>query len=539
MRATGGIRFLIAFGSVAAAIAPVLGAQATRADSLPSTLFLSVGSRSESYFRYAQTLGMAPLMPWSIRPLSPGAVDLLADSGGGKTYVHAARTVHRSGGVIWQVVPLTGSFWYNSTYPFGWNDGAVWRGRGATVAVEGGVTARWKVVSATLDPAGFLTENRAFALMPILAPYTTPYADPLGTPNIDRPQRFGDRPYGRLTGGQSTIRVDALGLAAGVSTANQWIGPMSEWPFLLSNNAAGFPHFFAGSSSPWNVGVGKIHGRIFYGGLSQSAYMSSPDTITGRFITGVQGSFSPRFLTGLEIGAARVFEYAWPRRGAGWRDFRKPLEAFLKENVKPDSGLAENQSADNQLVSIFARWVLPGSGFEAYGEFGRDDHSWNARDAIAEPEHAATYGIGLRKAWLAESGVLTGLRAEIFSMEASTLLRARPQGLWYGHTYTRQGHTEMGQVLGAGFAAVSGGGSMMALERFSADGEGSSLSLTRMVMHERNLYPSVDVEYALAAERTRRTGSVRVTYGLTGVYNMNRYFRADVGNVMLTLGLAW
>jgi hypothetical protein len=314
---------------------------------------------------------------------------------------------------------------------------------------------------------------------------------------------------------------------------------MTEWPFLLSNNASGFPHFFAGSSSPWNIGIGKIHGRIFYGGLSQSAYMSDPDTVTsGRFITGVMGTFSPAFLPGLEIGAGRIFEYAWPTNGISWHDLRKPFETFLKEHVKGDPNLG-TQSADNQLASIFARWVLPHSGLETYGEFGRDDHNQNARDAIAEPDHDATYGLGLRKAWLSPDGTVTGFRAEVLNMEQSTLARARAQGLWYGHTFTRQGHTEMGQVLGAGFAAIEGAGSMIGLERFSPGGASSSLSLTRMIMRVRTTEPAADVEYALAAERTRSAGPVRITTGLTAVYNLNRYFTADVGNVMVNCSIRW
>jgi hypothetical protein len=508
------------------------------ADSLPPTLFMPVGSSAENYVRYMQTLGLVDLTQWTIRPVSPRSLALLLEGGAVRSHFDRDRPVHRTGGFIWQVLPISGSFWYNSTYPFGWNDGAVWRGRGVTAAAEGGVAVRWKALSATVDPSGFLAENRAFPLIPISSTATTPFAD-VQFFNIDRPQRFGNKSYGQLSGGQTTIRIDALGMTAGVSTANQWIGPMSEWPFLLGNNAGGFPHFFAGSSSPWNVGIGTIHGRIFYGGLSQSAYMSNPDTISGRLISGVQGSFSPRFLRGLEIGAGRIFEYAWPTRGFGSRDFRKPLESFLKEHVPPDPGLHVNQSADNQLASVFARWVLPSSGFEVYGEFGRDDHNWNGRDAILEPDHDATYGLGLRKAWLGDNGATIGLRCEIFNMETSTLARARAQGMVYGHTYSRQGHTEMGQILGAGFAAISGGGSMLQVDRFLPNGEQASVSLTRMVTREQNAEPSVDLQYALAAERTRRIASLHVSYGVTGVYNVNRYFAADVGNVMLSASLRW
>ena len=501
--------------------------------------FISIGSARESYLRYAQTLGLASVASWVIRPLSPVALGELADSSGALAYLKTS-PVRAIGDLKWQTVPVTASVWYNTTYPFGWNDGAVWRGRGATGAIEGGVDLRWRFLSATLDPMAFIAENRAFPFKTFSAD-ANPFADPI-TPYIDRPQRFGDKSYGQITPGQSTVRLDGLGVSAGVSTANMWIGPMGEWPFLLSNNAAGFPHVFAGSSSPWNIGIGRIHGRIVYGGLTQSAFTNEPDTAPGRIISGIFGSFSPRFLPGLEIGFGRVFEYRWPPRGFSSRDFRKPFEAFLKEKVNSDETAvlgAQNQSSDNQLASVFARWVMPHSGFEVYGEFGRDDHNWNGRDAILEPDHIATYGLGLRKAWLNASGRLTGVRAEILNMEQSTLARARPQGSFYEHTATKQGHTQMGQVLGAGFAATSAAGSLLAIDRFTPSGESSSYSLTRMVTRESDFAPRPEVEYALALERTRSTGGFHLTYGLTAVYDFNRDFSADVGNVMTTLRVRW
>jgi hypothetical protein len=507
--------------------------------SLPMTLSLPVGSPAENYLRYAQTLGVSRLEPWGLRPLTPGMMQSQADSGPFSRLVGAQR-VRRQGDFVWQVLPVSATIWYNSTYPFGWNDGPAWRGRGATVAADGGVAARWKVLSVTLDPTGFISENRAFEMMPTGLATSIPYADPLNPTGIDRPQRFGDRRYGKLDWGQSTARADAFGIAVGASTANQWIGPMGEWPFLLGNNAAGIPHVFAGSSSPWNVGIGRIHGRLFYGDLRQSAFSNQPDSTGRRLTSGIMGVFMPRFLPGLEIGAGRMFEYRWPAKGFSSRDLRKPLEAFLKEHVVGDSTIPEpNSSQDNQLAALFARWVLPGSGFEAYGELGREDHSWNGRDAILEPDHSATYGLGVRKAWRSPDGALTGLRAEVLNMEISTLFRARSEGAIYAHAFTLQGHTHMGQVLGAGFAPLSGGGAMLGLERFLPNGQTSSISLTRMVIREREVNSSVEVQYALATDRTQRVGSVSVVYGLTAVYDMNRYFRADVGNVMLTLGLRW
>jgi hypothetical protein len=509
-----------------------------------STLVIDVGSETENYLRYLQSRGEAPPSQWTVRTFGPREVDaLLSRATSAEPLRSFEHPVHEQGRLRWQVAPLTGDGWYNTGFPFGENDGAVWRGRGLTVAAQWGVALRYGVLSVSVKPIAFWAENRDFPLMANRQTGALIYADALAPLNIDRPQRFGASSYARLDPGQSSIRIDAFGLAAGISTANEWWGPMSEWPFLLGNNAAGFPHVFAGSSTPWNVGIGRIHGRVVYASLEQSDYTSI--TVSGgrRFAAGIIASFMPRGIDGLEIGAARFFHEPWPDSGIGWRELRKPFEAFLKANVALDPGAGAGGNPDNQLASFFARWVFPSNGLEVYGEFGRDDHNRDTQDLLLEPDHDATLGLGVRKSWRRDDGGLTGLRVELFDLDPSTLGRNRGEGDKYTHSITRQGHTQRGQVLGAGFAAINGTGSQLAYERYAANQEKLLISLTRMVVRERvataTVPPSLDVQYALAAERTRRVGPIGVSYGLTGVYEMNRYFQADVGNVMATVRVAW
>lgn len=515
-------------------------AQQAPDSSAPATLVLDVASETENHLRYLQTLGGAPLGQWSIRGFAPAEVRALVAPGTLRSF---ERPVQHLGNVDWQVRPLIADAWYNSDFAFGQNDGAVWRGRGLTTALRGGVALRAGPLSVVLQPMVFRAENRGFAMMSNGRQDSLAYGDPLRPTGIDRPQRFGDGAYGRLDPGQSTIRLDAFGVSVGVSTANEWWGPMSTWPYILSDNAAGFPHAFAGSSSPWDVGVGRIHGRVLYGELSQSDYTNVTVASGRRFAAGAIGSFMPRGLSGLEIGVARFFEQPWPAGGIGWAELRKPINPFLKVNVAGDSGLINNSSLDNQLVSIFARWTFPASGLEIYGEFGRDDHSWDSRDLTMEPDHAATLGLGMRKAWRAADGRVTGLHAELFDLDPSALGRNRNQGSKYANAGTRQGHTQRGQVLGAGFAAINGAGSMLAWERYSPNDEKLHLALSRMVVRERaataTIAPSIDVQYALTGEHTRRLGRLGITYGLTAVYELNRYFQDDAVNVQPSLRVVW
>jgi hypothetical protein len=173
---------------------PAAAQNGARADSTAQTLFLPVGSPAENYLRYAQTLGLVPLTPWTVRALTPAQVDML----GTRASLSGAREPRRIGDLTWQLLPVSGTLWYNSTYPYGWNDGAVWRGRGATAALDGGIALRWKAFSATVDPIAFVAENRGFPLMAVSRPTSSQFADPAFPNNIDRPQRFGDRTYAHL-----------------------------------------------------------------------------------------------------------------------------------------------------------------------------------------------------------------------------------------------------------------------------------------------------------------------------------------------------
>jgi hypothetical protein len=103
------------------------------------TRWLSPGSDAESYLRSLQTLGLVPLHPWSVRGFSAREARLLAprDSAGpwGSSPVLMDR-VHRLGGLRLRAAPASLNAWYNTAFPFGMNDGAVWAGRGLTAAVS-------------------------------------------------------------------------------------------------------------------------------------------------------------------------------------------------------------------------------------------------------------------------------------------------------------------------------------------------------------------------------------------------------------------
>jgi len=385
----------------------------------------TAGSETERYLRVLQTAGLAPLYPWSIRAFSPREIDrLVPDSAGHPWAARLAPAGPLHGPQLHLLRPGLRTV-YNSAFPQGSNDGAVWAGRGATVAATAGFAFRWGALSVRVEPQVIWAENRSFALAANGQADSLRFDDPQNPLSIDLPQRFGDGSLTRIDPGQSTARLDVAGFAAGVSTANQQWGPAEDLPLLLGTNAAGFPHAFLGTSSPWRVGIGRVHGRLVWGSLSQSDFSAVTGHGSRRFMTGLLGVFTPRGLDGLEIGGARFFHTAWPDGGLRFSDFTEPFQSLFKQGVaETGEGPDDRSSPDNQLASAFARWVLPGAGFEAWAEFAREDHSWDLQDLLLEPDHSSAYTLGARKVWRRGPSLLS-LRGELLEAQPSNLQAVR------------------------------------------------------------------------------------------------------------------
>jgi hypothetical protein len=237
----------------------------------------------------------------------------------------------------------------NSAYPFGSNDGAVWAGKGLTAWAQAGFAVRWGPFSASLAPIAFRSQNAEFDLMSNGQIGSLQFADGQFPLEIDRPQRFGEGAYARIDPGESTLRVDVAGIGAGISTASQWWGPTTEFPYILGNNAGGFPHFFIGTSKPANIGIGTAHARIVYGQLSQSRYSpvtgrdyfeSSDNPGKLRFMAGVVGTAQIKGIRGFEIGGARFFHAALDSNGIQGSDIALPWQNLLKSRLPVEADSA-------------------------------------------------------------------------------------------------------------------------------------------------------------------------------------------------------
>jgi hypothetical protein len=497
------------------------------------------GSDLEGYIRLLQIDGRAALYPWSIRSFSPKEIDrLLAQPSDHPWAEHYDLSPSSGVRFTFDLVRPSLTTTINSAFPWGANDGPVWAGRGVTASVQAGFAARHGPLSLTFAPIAFSSQNASFDLQNNSQAGDLQFADGRFPAYIDRPQRFGNGAYSRIDPGQSTLRIDLPVVAFGASTANQYWGPARQQPILLGNNAAGFPHLFLGSSAPLDVGFAEIHGRLVWGKLSQSDYTGVTGSARRRFMSGIIGVISPKGMKGLELGGARFFHESWPVEGLSLSNFTKPFESILKAGLSDDpNDPAPGQSQDNQLASVFARWVFPQSGFEVYAEYGREDHSWNFRDFILEPDHSGGYVLGLTKILRSSPENFFTIRAEAMNLQVSQLIRGRSEGPFYVHGTTPQGHTERGQILGAS-AGNGGNATLLAVDRYNPNGRWTAFWSRELRQDVGSFWqtgvqisPGFDVQHALGGEVVRFGERFDITAGITGVYNLARDFGNDAFNL--------
>jgi hypothetical protein len=203
---------------------------------------------------------------------------------------------------------------------------------------------------------------------------------------------------------------------------------------------------------------------------------------------------------------------------------------------------AAHTAQDNQLAGVFFRWVLPHSGFDVYGEYGRDDYNQNVRDLVEEPDHIGGYTVGLAKAYRSGSA-LRVFRAELQDLQFSVLAQGRGWAPFYTSGALAQGHTGRGQILGS-YAGLGGAGAIVAVDTYYPGGRWT-ISWSRVLRRHRGGFDSsgvadpagLDVMHALTWNAVWFRGRYDLTGGGTAVYEFNRDFQRDAFNLNLSVGV--
>lgn len=386
-----------------------------------------VGSARAEFGRLAQVAGRAPLQSgfvgrWSDRPFLPlcGPVPWpIPPARSGPS------SVARQSAPTFRALPVHTTAILNTGYPNDRNNGALWAGRGTAAELSGGVALRWGPFTAALAPSVTYQQNLEFP--------ASPWRD---QPRIDWPQRFGNTSFATLEPGQSFLRVDGYGVAAGISTENFWLGPGTHTSILMSNTAPGFAHLYVGTARPVDVYLGDLEVQGIWGRLEESRWFDDNEANDDRLFTALVATFEPAAFPGLYLGAARIFQQN--------PEYETSLFPFLQGFLRPGGA-----DRFDQFMAVYARWVLPKNGFEAYLEWARTDASGDLHATITEPDHSAAWVAGFQK--VEELGDLwLHVYAEIANLNPRLpALHRTGKAFWYRHEYVQQGYTNRGQLMGA------------------------------------------------------------------------------------------
>ncbi|MFC1224258.1 capsule assembly Wzi family protein [Pedobacter sp. BG31] len=359
------------------------------------------------------------------------------------------------------VLPVTWQQQINTDHPYGWNDGSMVQARGYQTQVSAGFFAKLGPLSIQLKPEYVYAQNKAFTELYQAdngPDFLKKYAQMANW--IDNPDRFGTGTYSKLTWGQSNVRLTFDPVSIGLSNENLWWGPGVRNSLLMSNTASGFKHLTLNTTRPVNTPIGSFETQIIAGRLESSKiipnnplFVSKPDD--WRYLSGMVFTYQPKWIPNLFLGFDRSFIVYRKDMGNSFGDYFPLFAPVEKVSVINGSNDEDNRKRD-QYASFFARWVMPESHSEVYLQYGRNDHPYNLRDALQEPEHSRAYIAGFRKLIpLRKDDEFVQVGIELTQLEGARTGVGREQPTWYVHHQVKDGYTNMGQVLGAGIGPGS------------------------------------------------------------------------------------
>lgn len=342
---------------------------------------------------------------------------------------------------------------HNGELPYGFNDGALWAGRGLNTRTRGGVIFTAGRVRLIAAPEFWTAQNTPYQTIPYpqgLADRRSVWANPFHpAPNgIDLPQRFGNTALSEFSLGQSSLTFRYPKIEFGLSAENVFWGPALQNAIVWGAQGAGVPALFVRTSAPLNSRTGTWDVWATAGALKESAYFDALSANDSRSLGAVAVSWRPPRTRGVELGFARMVIVA-ENLSAG------TLFAPLGTVGHPNTTDSLAPGKRDQITALWARWAPPGTGFDVYAEWARFEEPASLHDLLQFPGHSQGYTVGLQWARPVRAHERVRLWAEGTYLEPTPSLRLRPEGATYVSRAVVQGFTVQGQPLGAGIGPGS------------------------------------------------------------------------------------
>jgi hypothetical protein len=357
---------------------------------------------------------------------------------------------------VLEILPVSFTSKFNSDHPYGWNESGMLQAKGWQTRFSTGIYFAAGPLSIQCKPEWVTAGNPEFT-------YNTLYGAP------------GRGSYQKLFLGQSSIRLNAGPLSAGISTESLWWGPGIYNSLLMSNNSPGFAHLTFNTRRPLKTPIGNFEWQVIMGKLVEdpqvllenknlttsyynplnydgSGYSGPYDpNEKWRYLNALTISYNPKWIKGFFVGLNRVaytYDYKLQQNDFGFfHKYFPTLFGAFRENYRYGTAVANLPIGYKQIVSIDFRFVFPKSGTEMYAEYGVHDNAYNIRDFNLDPEHAAAYTVGIKKMKSLGNDKWLDINFELTRMAQPVDYLIRLAGDWYQF---QGGYTHQNRVIGAG-----------------------------------------------------------------------------------------
>jgi len=355
-----------------------------------------------------------------------------------------------NGQARFSLFPLRNTMKYTSHHPYGWSDGIFKPVKGFQNVLSVGVYSRVGPLVIQVVPEFLYAQNLNYAI-------DSRWGDQQPTANEKR-----------ITAGQSKVAVEIGPFSLGLTNENVWWGPGQFTSLMMTNNAPGFAHITFNSTRPVKTPIGKFEWQLIGGRmiandtLPEDVYdirsyrdirgVSQLDGDYNKYINAINIAYTPSFLRDLTLGINRTFV-------AGETDvfdrlskeigFRKSYLPIFDGLFKEKRNAFEDSLPWNQLASLYARWRFKRLKAEVYGEYGWNDHAFNARDLAMSVNHSAAFLIGFKKVVQITNRRLLDFSVEYNQMSQSPNYLVRDAGSWYTHSNLGL-LSHRGEIVGSG-----------------------------------------------------------------------------------------
>ena len=367
-----------------------------------------------------------------------------------------------------ELLPVLSTTVFNSNRPYGWGNFSMMNGAGAQSLLSPGIYGKLLFLKFQFRPEFVASQNKAYQ------GFGENYSDNILFARFrywnfgDSPERFTKEYNSFAWWGQSYVSLNVGPVELGASTQNIWWGPGQFNALIFSNNARGMKHLYLRTSRPANIFIGKLEAELIVGRAEDSGILPSQNQrLNGifarefrgdfKYINGITLTYQPVFLPNFFAGFNRTFQQYNDDVTNTFIGRMPVLEPFQKVKFfTNDNSVVYDSKAQDQQISFFLRYFSSKGNFEAYAEYGKQDHSYDWREFILNPEHARAYLLGFSKLFKTnKKGEYYQVRGEIVQQAESVNRYIRYPDLnsgntsWHTH-YQVRGFTNEGQSMGVG-----------------------------------------------------------------------------------------